>query len=63
MSNKAKRSSYEHLNDQELVHLALENLVEEIDEYEIPQTDDEGVFGDDTAVGFARNVLNWVKPT
>ena len=57
----AKRSSYKHLNDQELVYLALQFIIEEIEEYELPQVDENGVFGENTAVGFARNVLKWVK--
>jgi hypothetical protein len=57
----ATREDYGHLNDQELVYLALQSLIEEIDYYEIPQTDEDGLYGDDTAVGFCKNVLKWVK--
>ena len=57
----ATRNTYKHLTDRELVHLALQAIVEEITEYGYPQTDDNAEFGDDTAMGFARNVLQWVK--
>ena len=58
---KATRDTYKHLDDNELVYLALQAVVEEIEEYEMPQTDGDGLYGDDTAVGFGRNVLRWVK--
>ena len=57
----ATRDTYGHLNDQELVYLALESIVGEITEYGQPQTGAKDEFGDDTAVGFSRNVLQWVK--
>jgi hypothetical protein len=58
---EATRETYGHLNDQELVYLALQAVIEELDYYEVPQTDELGEFGDNTAIGFAKNVLDWVK--
>lgn len=37
--------------------LALRALVEEIDTWELPQVDDDGLYGPDTAVGRARSIL------
>jgi len=37
--------------------LALRGLVEEIDTWEIPQTDDDGLYGPDTATGHARSLI------
>ena len=36
---------------------ALRGLVEEIDIWELPQVDDDGLYGPDTAVGHARSLL------
>jgi len=37
--------------------LALRGLVEEIDTWELPQVDNDGVYGPDTAVGHARSLI------
>ena len=58
---EATRDTYGHLDDQELVYLALECIIAEIGEYGQTQTGANDEYGDDTAVGFARNVLEWVK--
>ena len=57
----ATRDCYAHLDDQELVYIALQSITEEITEYGQPQHDGDGDFGDSTALGFCRNVLKWVK--
>lgn len=57
----AKRSSYKHLNDKELLYLALQSIIAELDTFDVPQFDENDEFGDGTAVGFCKNVLKWVK--
>lgn len=36
---------------------ALEWLVDELEQWEVPQTDSEGKFSNDTALGYAKEVL------
>ena len=59
--SEATRDTYGHLDDQELVYLALQSIIEELDYWKVPQLGADDEFGDDTALGFCRNVLKWVK--
>lgn len=36
---------------------ALQALVDELHDYDVPQTDDEGLFSEKTALGFANKLL------
>ncbi len=42
----------------EELELALRSIVEEIKIWELPQVDNDGLYGPDTAVGHARELLN-----
>ena len=41
----------------EQLELALRAIVEEIDLWELPQVDDDGLYGPDTAIGHAKSLL------
>jgi len=43
------------------LHDALDALVHELEEWDVPQTDEEGEFGPDTALGHAQALLKRVE--